>query len=97
MPGEAITGFQEVYGSVDPGEKTLDRPLSTLYALVSAARMAMFPKWAEASRQTVLNGTFKTDLLQAVELVSDKRIRDATIPTANQATTKPTKPKAYPL
>ncbi len=40
LSGEAITGFQEVYGSVDPGEMTLDRPLATLYALVSAARMA---------------------------------------------------------
>ena len=97
LSGEAITGFQEVYGSVDPGEMTLDRPLATLYALVSAARMATFPKWAEESRQAVLNGTFKTDLLQAVGLVSDERKRDATIPTANQATIKPTKPKPYPL
>ena len=97
LSGEAITGFHEVYGSVDPGEMTLDRPLATLYALVSAARMATFPKWAEESRQAVLNGTFKTDLLQAVGLVSDERKRDATIPTANQATIKPTKPKPYPL
>ena len=27
--------------------------------------------WAEESRETVLNGTFTTDLLQAVDLVSD--------------------------
>ena len=68
LSGEAVTGFREVYGGVDPGERTLDRPLATLYALVSAARMATFPKWAEECRQTVLNGTFKTDLLQAVDL-----------------------------
>jgi len=46
LSGEAVTGFREVYGSVDPGEQTLDRPLATLYALVSAARMATFPKKA---------------------------------------------------
>ncbi len=97
LSGEASTGFQEVYGSVDSGEKTLDRPLATLYALVSAARMATFPRWAEESRQTVLNGAFKTDLLQAVDWVSAGKNRDARIPTANQATTKPTRPKAYPL
>ena len=96
LSGAAITGFREVYGSVDPGEKTLDRPLATLYALVSAARMAMFPKWAEASRQTVLNGTFKTDLLQAVDLASARRKRAATIPTANQATIKPTRSPSFP-
>ncbi len=96
LSGEAIAGFQEVYGSVDPGEKTLDRPLATLYALVSAARMVMFPKWAEESRQTVLNGTFKTDLLQAVDLASARRKRAATIPTANQATIKPTRSQSFP-
>ncbi len=96
LSGEAIAGFQEVYGSVDPGEKTLDRPLATLYALVSAARMATFPKWAEASRQTVLNGTFKTNLLQAVDLASARRKRAATIPTANQATIKPTRSQSFP-
>ena len=73
LSGEAATGFREFYGSVDPDERTLDRPLATLYALVSAARMATFPKWAEACRQTVLNGTFKTDLLQAVDLAGDGR------------------------
>ena len=96
LSGEAITGFQEVYGSVDPGEKKLDRPLATLYALVSAVRMAMFPKWAEESRQTVLNGTFKTNLLQAVDLASARRKRAATIPTANQATIKPTRSQSFP-
>ena len=96
LSGEAIAGFQEVYGSVDPGEKTLDRPLATLYALVSAARMVTFPKWAEESRQTVLNGTFKTDLLQAVDLASARRKRAATIPTANQATIKPTRSQSFP-
>ena len=73
LSGEAVTGFREVYGRVDPGEQTLDRPLATLYALVSAARMATFPTWAEESRQAVLNGTFKTDLLQAVDLAGDGR------------------------
>lgn len=62
-------------------------PMATLYALDSAARMAMFPKWAEESRQNVLNGTCKKDLLQAVDLVSDDRKRDGTNPTANQTTT----------
>lgn len=76
LSGEAVTGFREVYGSVDPGEQTLDRPLATLYALVSAARMAAFPKWAEECRQNVLNGNFRTDLLQAVDLVIDGRKRD---------------------
>lgn len=75
LSGEAVTGFREVYGSVDPGEQTLDRPLATLYALVSAARMATFPRWAEESRQAVLDGTFKTDLLQAVDLASGERKR----------------------
>ena len=89
LSGEAVTGFREVYGRVDPGEKTLDRPLATLYALVSAARMATFPRWAEESRQAVLNGTFKTDLLQAVDLANDKTKRDATIPMANRAPTRP--------
>ena len=76
LSGDAVTGFREVYGSVDPGEQTLDRPLATLYALVSAARMGTFPTWAEASMQTVLNGNFRTDLLQAVDLAMDGRKRD---------------------
>lgn len=76
LSGAAVTGFREVYGGVDPGEQTLDRPLATLYALVSAARMAAFPKWDEESRQTVLNGNFRTDLLQAVDLVIDGKQRD---------------------
>ena len=76
LSGEAVTGFREVYGYVDPGEQTLDRPLATLYALVSAARMATFPTWAEESRQTVLDGNFRTDLLQAVDFVIDGRKRD---------------------
>lgn len=81
LSGEAVTGFREVYGSVDPGEQTLDRPLATLHALVSAARMATFPKWAEESRQTVLNGNFKTDLLEAVDLANNQRKRGASSPT----------------
>ena len=68
LSGAAVKGFREVDGSVDPGEQTLDRPLATLYALVSAARMATFPKWAEESRRIVLNGTFNSDLLHAVDL-----------------------------
>lgn len=76
LSGEAVSGFREVYGRVDPREQALDRPLATLYALVSAARMATFPMWAEESRQTVLNGNFRTDLLLAVDLVIDGRKRD---------------------
>ena len=91
LSGEAVTGFREVYGGFDPGEKTLDRPLATLFALVSAARMDVFPKWAEGSRQSVLNGDFKTDLLQAVALASARRKRSPTMPMANQPPTRPTK------
>ncbi len=96
LSGEGVTGFREVYGSIDPGEQTLDRPLATLYALVSAARMAGFPKWAEESRQTVLNGNFKTDLIQAIDLASARKKRAATVPTANQATIKPTRSRSSP-
>ena len=68
LSGEAISGFRDVYGSIDPGEETLDRPLATLYALVSAAQMDAYPRWAEVSRQSVLNGDFETDLHQALDL-----------------------------
>ena len=68
LSGEASSGFREVYGHVDPDEKTLDRPLATLFALVSAAQMGIFPRWAEVSRQSVLNGDFEQDLRQALDL-----------------------------
>ena len=97
LSGEGVTGFREVYGSIDPGEQTLDRPLATLYALVSAARMEPFPKWAKESRQAVLNGNFKTNLLQAIDLAGAKKKREATIPTANQATIKPTRSRPSPI
>ena len=68
LSGEPNSGFREVYGRVDPDEKTLDRPLVTLYALVSAAQMDIFAKWAEVSRQSVLNGDFEMDLHQILDL-----------------------------
>ncbi len=98
LSGDAVTGFREVYGSVDPGEKTLDRPLATLYALVSATRMPTFPKWAEESRQAVLNGNFRTDLLQAVDLVIGGRKRGLTsgLVGARQATGSTSQPNPGP-
>ena len=94
LSGEAVTGFREVYGSVEPGEQTLDRPLATLYALVSAARMATFPEWAEGSRQAVLNGNFRTDLLRAVDLAIDVRKRAS--PGNRQASGSTSQPNPGP-
>ncbi|HSW11037.1 MAG TPA: hypothetical protein VLK32_09060 [Bacillota bacterium] len=68
LSGAAIPAFWEAYGTLDSREETLDRPLATLYTLQTASRMTEFPKWAESSRDRVVNGDLERDLMKAIEL-----------------------------
>jgi hypothetical protein len=68
LEGSAVSAFWEIYGSVDPREVLLDRPLATLFNLHEAACLPEFPRWAEESRQRVLNGELERDLAAAIEV-----------------------------
>jgi hypothetical protein len=69
LAGDAVAAFWQEYGPPDEREEILDRPLSTLVALVTAARLSTFPRWARSSRDHVLCGGLERDLLAALELV----------------------------
>jgi len=77
LSGDAVVAFWAAYGHVDPREEKLDRPLATLYALHVASgpagagrstSLSEFPKWAEESRQRVINGCLERDLVAAIQL-----------------------------
>lgn len=68
LSGDAVRAFWDAYGNVDPREEKLDRPLATLYSLNVASRISEFPKWAEGSRDRVINGDLERDLIAAIEL-----------------------------
>ena len=68
LTGAAVPAFDEAYGSLDPREQTLDRPLATLHNLHTALRMADFPSWARHSRERVISGDLERDLREAVAL-----------------------------
>ncbi len=68
LEGNAVSAFWETYGSADPREVLLDRPLATLFNLHEAARLPEFPRWAEESRQRVLDGELESDLAAAIEV-----------------------------
>ena len=51
---------------VDPREPAIDRPLSTLFALYTAARRPDFPTWAEGSLRRALDGDLEEDLGEAI-------------------------------
>jgi hypothetical protein len=65
---EAVSSFWNAYGEVDPREEIIDRPLSTLFSLVTATRMPGFPEWSEGSRQQAIGGDLERNLRVAVEL-----------------------------
>jgi hypothetical protein len=64
---EAASSFWDTYGEV-AREEIIDRPLSTLFSLVTATRMPEFPAWAEGSRQQTIGGDLERNLRVAVEL-----------------------------
>ena len=68
LSADAGPAFWEAYGSVDSREGKLDRPLATLWTLNAASRLTKFPKWAEASRDSVVEGDLERDLVEAIEL-----------------------------
>ncbi|MFP4345289.1 MAG: hypothetical protein ACLFU8_11395 [Anaerolineales bacterium] len=68
LEGNAVGAFWEVYGGADPREVLLDRPLATLFNLQEAARLPKFPRWAEESRQRVVNGELRRELAAAIEV-----------------------------
>ncbi|MFC2014505.1 phosphotransferase [Chloroflexota bacterium] len=54
LQGDAVSAFWETYGATDVREQTLDKPLATLVALVSATKLPEFPGWARRSRTVSL-------------------------------------------
>jgi len=66
LKSPATEAFWRAYGNVDPREETLDRPLSTLAALVTAVAQPRFPAWAEESRTRMANGSLAQDLRKAI-------------------------------
>lgn len=64
----AAAAFWDEYGSVNPNEIMIDRPLSTLHALVVAAGLPKFPSWARGSMDLVVNGDLLRDLREAIDL-----------------------------
>jgi hypothetical protein len=50
----AAAAFWRVYGPVNPQEKVIDKPLSTLHSLLVATERPSFPNWAKDSRQRAL-------------------------------------------
>lgn len=69
LAGDAVAAFWQEYGPPDKREEILDRPLAALVALVTAARLSTFPRWALSSRDHVLCGGLERDLMAALELV----------------------------
>lgn len=69
LTGSAVGAFWGAYGLPDEREKILDRPVSTLVALVTAAQRPSFPRWAQASLDRVCDGTLERDVRVALELV----------------------------
>lgn len=70
LGGEAVDAFRVEYGPEDEREEILDRPLATLVALVTAAHMPRFPRWAAPSLEHVLRGDLERDLRAAIELAA---------------------------
>jgi hypothetical protein len=68
LSGGAVGAFWDSYGPVDPRERILDRPLATLYGLAMGTRRSEFPRWAESSRERVIDGGLERDLIEAVTL-----------------------------
>jgi hypothetical protein len=66
----AASAFRESYGFVDAREATLDAPISIVVALIIAARQPVFPSWAKACVQAVVDGSFEHDLERALALLS---------------------------
>jgi hypothetical protein len=73
LAGGAVAAFWQEYGPPDEREEILDCPLATLVALVTAAQMPRFPRWATPSLEHVLSGSLKRDLRAAIELVQGRR------------------------
>jgi len=71
LHGDAVPVFQKTYGDIDVREETLDKPLATLFNLVSAAALSEFPSWAQGSRKQVIRGELERDIREAVELAGD--------------------------
>jgi hypothetical protein len=68
LSGDAVNAFWDTYGYVDLREAELDRPLADLYTFYVASRMSKFPKWAQDSRERVINGDLEKDLISAIEV-----------------------------
>ena len=69
---DAVSAFWETYGATDVREQTLDRPLATLVALVTATRLPEFPVWARGNRERVVRGELERDLVEAIELAGGR-------------------------
>jgi hypothetical protein len=72
LAGAAVAAFWQEYGPVDPWEEVLDRPMSTLVGLVTAAQRDRFPRWAQASLDRVLDGGLERDLRAALDPVQGR-------------------------
>ena len=68
LSGAAVPAFWDNYGPTDPREQVLDLPLAGLHALVQAAQMPKFPKWAEDSLARLKSGELERDLIAAIEV-----------------------------
>ena len=68
LDGRARDAFRHTYGNTDPREEVIDRPLSTLHALITATRRTRFPNWAASSRDRAADGSLERDLREAIEL-----------------------------
>ncbi|HHW08487.1 MAG TPA: hypothetical protein GXX29_00775 [Firmicutes bacterium] len=69
----AAAAFMAAYGTadLDPREEVIDRPLSTVYSLVVAARLPRFPAWAQESLEAVTSGRLGQALEEAVLLAEE--------------------------
>lgn len=63
-----ISAFWNTYGKVDLREEIIDKPLSTLVVLVTAAQRSRFPKWAEECRLSLIKGDLDRDIRKAIDL-----------------------------
>lgn len=68
---DAVPAFWKTYGATDVREQILDRPLATLFALVTATLLPEFPSWARASRERVIRGELERDITEATKLAGD--------------------------
>ncbi len=75
LSGAARSAFWDTYGEIDPREQLLDRPLSTLYGLYEAARMAKFPPWAEGCREQAASGELEREIEAAVDVAQRLLVR----------------------